>query len=582
MTFPLPVNIDTTYADTGSADVKAHQQYHDSVHGVVNQTRNLAANQTLYVSTTGNDANDGLGWGTAKATLLGAVSALPRTSSGTSTQGGLVIMGAGVFRTSTRQDFFLGTSAPNNVTIRGAGRGATILCRSTDVEWGRIYGVAGNSGGSTPHIEQWSFEDLSFEGTGPAGENYGSTILTVYAAAEFRFTRVDWNGGLCTGVDLVEVWDSSFSDCRFDNLGGAISSNKPAVNIRGAITGATSGQFGYGADSSNNILFTRCWWETFREGALWIDRQNNVAGFAAHRIRLVQCKFESLFTEGVPFRATGCNYLGLSSVSFTIGGQVAGRNFDAVRLFECSGVTITDVGFEFGSGVQTTRAGISINSSTAVTVNNVYGAHGLANKPSLALIEWAGTNTKAGLGNYDWFFTDGTAAPLVSGGPTSLGFGEVQNRYVALTADITTTSTTQADFTTTAVQNTAATTRPFHFDVVASGVYNLQLVGTYRSSVNSAGPRFALGSTTTPATVTSLNGIVDMATSPTARTQTVVTALTTAVGANPGTANTDFAVRIDALIRVNAAGQIGLRWAMSAAGTATLRTGAICTLTRVA
>lgn len=32
----LPVNIDTTYADTGDASVKIHQQHHDLLHGIAN------------------------------------------------------------------------------------------------------------------------------------------------------------------------------------------------------------------------------------------------------------------------------------------------------------------------------------------------------------------------------------------------------------------------------------------------------------------------------------------------------------------------------------------------------------------
>jgi hypothetical protein len=32
----LPVNIDTTYADTGDASVKIHQQHHDLIHGIAN------------------------------------------------------------------------------------------------------------------------------------------------------------------------------------------------------------------------------------------------------------------------------------------------------------------------------------------------------------------------------------------------------------------------------------------------------------------------------------------------------------------------------------------------------------------
>jgi hypothetical protein len=32
----LPVNVDTTYSDAGTVDVRLHQQHHDGAHGVVN------------------------------------------------------------------------------------------------------------------------------------------------------------------------------------------------------------------------------------------------------------------------------------------------------------------------------------------------------------------------------------------------------------------------------------------------------------------------------------------------------------------------------------------------------------------
>lgn len=72
---------------------------------------------TQYVTTSGNDSHDGLTWGSAKATVAAASSAL--------SGGGVVELGAGSIA-------FTSAAPPAGVTIRGRGRGLTTLAIASD------------------------------------------------------------------------------------------------------------------------------------------------------------------------------------------------------------------------------------------------------------------------------------------------------------------------------------------------------------------------------------------------------------------------------------------------------------------
>jgi hypothetical protein len=93
---PLPVNIDTTYPDLTDPSVKLHQQHHDIIHRDVN-----GLNAIRYAHSTGNDANDGQSWGTAKKTVLAAYDSLPSVGGtikiGANTQVGGEIAGQGIW-----------------------------------------------------------------------------------------------------------------------------------------------------------------------------------------------------------------------------------------------------------------------------------------------------------------------------------------------------------------------------------------------------------------------------------------------------------------------------------------------------
>lgn len=88
--------------------------------------RAAAGDAVVYVTTGGNNANDGLSWGTAKGTVQAAIDALPAA-------GGTVKVGAGTFTLGTQTApagtgyAVCGLLVKSFVTIRGRGRRSTIF-----------------------------------------------------------------------------------------------------------------------------------------------------------------------------------------------------------------------------------------------------------------------------------------------------------------------------------------------------------------------------------------------------------------------------------------------------------------------
>lgn len=82
-----------------------------------------SADAIQYVSASGSDSNDGLSWGTAKASISSAIAALPTTTVGSSeTPYGIVQIGAGSFPISSTISY-----SSQRLVIRGLGENITYL-----------------------------------------------------------------------------------------------------------------------------------------------------------------------------------------------------------------------------------------------------------------------------------------------------------------------------------------------------------------------------------------------------------------------------------------------------------------------
>jgi hypothetical protein len=92
-TADIPLTKDTNDNLTYNGNVVA------TTSGPVGAMKPAISNAIQYVTTTGNDANDGLSWGTAKATIQAAVNALPTTPDGSTS--GVVYVAPGIYTFST-------------------------------------------------------------------------------------------------------------------------------------------------------------------------------------------------------------------------------------------------------------------------------------------------------------------------------------------------------------------------------------------------------------------------------------------------------------------------------------------------
>ena len=135
-------------------------------------------------------------------------------------------------------------------------------------------------------------------------------------------------------------------------------------------------------------------------------------------------------------------------------------------------------------------------------------------------------------------------------------------------ANATTTSTTAVDL--------------YTWPVVLNGVYTLDAYLRNQSSLTTAGPRYAIGgAATSAATLSPVDAFLEMSTAATTATKTDMVASGTLYGTNVGAATTTFQSTIHGSFVCTVAGNAALRWAMSAAGTATQVRGAYAVLTRI-
>lgn len=102
----------------------------------------------------------------------------------------------------------------------------------------------------------------------------------------------------CDGVamDFVEVWDTRLYFCVWENCG---SLTQPATLFRNTMP---QGQFGYGDDSTNQIHFLGCRWESFHNGAVKMEGAANGSARLLNGMFFVSCKMETRHAAGPAFQ----------------------------------------------------------------------------------------------------------------------------------------------------------------------------------------------------------------------------------------------------------------------------------------
>ena len=177
----------------------------------------------------------------------------------------------------------------NGTTIAGEARFGTRLVRIK----GSTAPIIDMSGTGTMdgHIKYCAIATITLHGNFEPGLLVRSYYADNCILRDVSFAHCD---GLA--MDFVEVWDTRLYFCVWENCGNA---EQPATLFRNSLA---PGQFGYGDDSTNQIHFLGCRWESFYNGAIKIDGGANGSQRLLNGMFFVSCKMETRHAAGAAFQ----------------------------------------------------------------------------------------------------------------------------------------------------------------------------------------------------------------------------------------------------------------------------------------
>jgi hypothetical protein len=200
-----------------------------------------------YVTADGDDSNNGLSWGEAKASVAAAYAALASN--------GEIKLGAGtiVEPSTVLIERTSALTVNKRVTIRGAGENRTIWTRSSNVPILRIKGVDS----SFILAEDVTIADMTIDGQGSrnGGPGFSQPILDTRNTNHLNFNHVRFFNVDGTGIAAVAPENWKFTDCRFSALGQGSSAGI-------AITNGNSQEF-----EANGIKWVQCDFEVTYSGS---------------------------------------------------------------------------------------------------------------------------------------------------------------------------------------------------------------------------------------------------------------------------------------------------------------------------
>jgi hypothetical protein len=334
--------------------------------------------------------------------------------------GAIVFFPAGLYKVSTPITFKTSGVLNNrntNVTLQGAGRGATIIQKAQDTI------ILDISGADTTHwVIGVQVRDMTLRGGSVSSWN--SSLVRSYYSQFIHFDNVNFLDNFGCAIDMVQCYDSYITQCRFDQCGDNTNSLY-AIWLKKSNQGVSSG-FGHGADNTNNIWITNTVLEQCRFGAIYCDGREfdgSVGSASINQISLVNVKIENqVGTWGSPFiklyRTSASNfgpiYMGIKNST--------GAALDLISIDGASyGCSIHDVWCNINETVSPfVRSLISVGSNNSyISIDNIALTAQTVNKPTVALLTYDGTsNTNFKVENIRYVNNPG-AAILQSGAATT-------------------------------------------------------------------------------------------------------------------------------------------------------------------
>ncbi|HET9411528.1 MAG TPA: glycosyl hydrolase family 28-related protein [Candidatus Saccharimonadales bacterium] len=177
----------------------------------------------------------------------------------------------------------------NGTTLAGEARYGTRLVRikGSTAPLLDMSGTASMDG----HLKYCSVGNITLHGNFSPG-----VLLRSYYADNCILRDVSFAHSDGLAMDFIEVWDTRLYFCVWENCG---SHDEPATLFRNTMP---QGQFGFGDDSTNQIHFLGCRWESFKNGAVKIDGAANGSSRLLNGMFFVSCKMETRLAAGSAFQ----------------------------------------------------------------------------------------------------------------------------------------------------------------------------------------------------------------------------------------------------------------------------------------
>lgn len=323
------------------------------------------------------------------AAIQAAINATP-------TNGGIVRFPPGTYLCGT------GLTIPRSrIALVGAGRSASTLLKGADII---LLDASGDHAVTTTtrRLDDVVLRDLTLQGDANTGHT--QPLFRSYYAAKGLIDSVDFTLHYGEAVRFVENYDTYFSSCRFDQVGGK-DGTKPAVHLRAEDLGVSSG-FGSSTTNTDNIWFVNCVFESFRDGAIWAIGVSP-GSRAVNKIFASNLKMESRNVRGTFLKLSNAQDLFFNNM-FVAAGEFDTGASTPIDLISMSNVA--NVGISHMSGEAIDWAGASIRTfvsiAGSVTQLSLHHAafYGQAtNTPSVAAVEFAGgSNTIIRIDNAAW------------------------------------------------------------------------------------------------------------------------------------------------------------------------------------
>lgn len=251
----------------------------------------------------------------------------------------------------------------NGATIVGDGIGPTVISKASD---GILLDVSGTDKDTLRfNVTVRNITLYGADRTGALVRAYYSTLLYM---ERVLFSR---NNGM--GLDAVQLWDSTFVKCDWENVN---SVTEYPITIRSSI--AASG-FGFSDDNSNALRFYGCRVELFKVGAISITR-GHASGNNSHDITFAGLKCESSVARGSFIKVdANSNIVMFSQVYLFCGNWDTGYTGGAFPLVDWAPFGHSVLRDVFcGVNGNLVSAGVYLNGADDTVLDNVQGQYTVA------------------------------------------------------------------------------------------------------------------------------------------------------------------------------------------------------------